>query len=93
MNIKRALEGQSTQTTKFLMMSMERIRFLSENNDRYRQNHPINKWFDGEVLEHLNSRDKRFQEFKKSSLHIDKELFKKAKYKTLKLIGTKSRFW
>ena len=42
------------------MMSMERIRFLSESNDRYRQNHPINKWFDGEVLEHLNSRDKRF---------------------------------
>ena len=42
------------------MMSMERIRFLSENNDRYRQNRPINKWFDGEVLEHLNSRDKRF---------------------------------
>ena len=36
------------------------------------------KWFDDEVLEKLNSRDKLFQKFKKSRLHIDKELFKKA---------------
>ena len=47
------------------------------------------KWFDGEVLEKLNSRDKPFQKSKKSRLHIDKELFKKAKYEALKLIATK----
>ena len=29
------------------------------------------KWFDGEVLEKLNSRNKLFQKFKKSRLHID----------------------
>ena len=48
-------------------------------------------WFDGEVLEKLNSRDKLFQKFKKSRLHIDKELLKKVKYETLKLISTKKQ--
>ena len=36
-------------------------------------------WFDGEVLEKLRSRDKLFKAFKKTRLHIDKELYKKAK--------------
>ena len=49
------------------------------------------KWFDGEVLEKLNSREKLFQKFKKYRLHIDKELFKKAKYEALKLIGIKKQ--
>ena len=49
------------------------------------------KWFDGEVLEKRNSRDKLFQKFKKSRPHIDKELFKKAKYEALKLIATKKQ--
>ena len=41
---------------------------------RYTQN-----WFDGEVLEKLRSKDKLFKAFKKTRLHIDKELYKKAK--------------
>ena len=41
------------------------------------------KWFDGEVLEKL------FKKFKKSRLHIDKELYKKSKYDALKLIASK----
>ena len=49
------------------------------------------KWLDGEVLEKLNSKDKLFQKFKKSRLHIDKEFFKKVKYEMLKLIGTKKQ--
>ena len=51
------------------------------------------KGFDGEVLEKLNSRDKLFQKFKKSRLHIDKELFEKAKYEALKPIATKGTFF
>ena len=47
------------------------------------------KWFDREVLENINTRDKLFKKFKKSRLHIDKELYKKAKYNTLKLITAK----
>ena len=49
------------------------------------------KFFDGEVFKKLISRDKLFQKFKKSRLHIDKELLKKAKYEALKLIATKKQ--
>ena len=34
------------------------------------------KWCDGEVLENINTRDKLFKRFKKSRLHIDKQLYK-----------------
>ena len=37
------------------------------------------KWFDGKVLDKLNLRNKIFEKFKKSRLHIDKELYKKIK--------------
>ena len=49
------------------------------------------KSFDGEVLENINTRDKLFKKFKKSRLHINKELYKKAKYSRLKLIAAKKR--
>ena len=34
------------------------------------------KWFDSEVLEILNLKNKLFKKFKESRLHIDKELAK-----------------
>ena len=37
------------------------------------------KWFDGKLLEKLNLRIKLFKKFKKSRLHIGKELCKKSK--------------
>ena len=49
------------------------------------------KWFDSEVLEELNTRGKLFQKFKKSRLHINKELFNKVKYEALKLTETKKQ--
>ena len=49
------------------------------------------KWFDSEVLEKLNARDKFFKKFKTSRLNIDKELYKKAKYDASKLITTKNK--
>ena len=48
-------------------------------------------WFDGEVLEKLRSRDKLFKALKKTRLHIDKELYKKAKYDAQKLIAAKKQ--
>ena len=42
------------------------------------------KCFDGEVLEKLNLRNKYFKKFKKSRLHIDKELYKKIKIRSFK---------
>ena len=48
-------------------------------------------WCDGEVLEKLRSRDKLFQVFKKTRLHIDRKLYKKAKYDARKLIAVKKQ--
>ena len=49
------------------------------------------KCFDCKVLEKLNLRNKLFKKFKKSRLHIDKELYKNQKYDTLKLIASKKQ--
>ena len=47
------------------------------------------KCFDGKVLEKLNLRNKLFKKFKKSRLQIDKELHKKSKNDSSKLIASK----
>ena len=49
------------------------------------------KWSDGEVLEKLNLRNKLFKKFKKSRLHIDKELYKNSKYDAVKLTASKKQ--
>ena len=33
------------------------------------------KWFDGKMFKKMNFRNKLFKKFKKSRLHIDKELY------------------
>ena len=48
-------------------------------------------WFDREVLQKLRSRDKLSKAFKKARLHIDKELYKKAKCIAQKLIAAKKQ--
>ena len=42
-------------------------------------------------MEKLNARDKSFKKLRKSRLHIDKELYKKAKYDASKLITSKKQ--
>ena len=69
------------------MTFIEKI--ASYRNKRTKKN--TQKWFDGEVLEKLNARDRLFKKFKKSRLHMDKQLLKKAKYDTSKLITTKKQ--
>ena len=69
------------------MTFIEKI--ASYRNKRTKKN--TQKWFDSEVLEKLNARDRLFKKFKKSRLHMDKQLLKKAKYDTSKLITTKKR--
>ena len=61
------------------------------NYKRKRVKENTQKWFDGKVLENLNLFNKLCKKFKKSRLHIDKELYKKLKYDVLKLIATKSK--
>ena len=49
------------------------------------------EWFDGEVAENVSVRDKLFKKFKKSKLHIDKEIYKIARYEVQKLISYKKK--
>ena len=49
------------------------------------------EWFDGEVAEKISVRDKLFKKFKKSKLHIDKEIYKIARYEVQKLISYKKK--
>ena len=49
------------------------------------------KWFNGEVLEKLNSRDKLLQKFKKSWTSHWQRVTKKSKYEALELIATKKQ--
>ena len=48
-------------------------------------------WFDGKVLEKLRSRDKLFKAFKKTRLHINKEIYKKTKYDAQMLIAARKQ--
>ena len=100
MIIKRALDNYSSQTTKFSTTSTAYSDFFHEIITVIDEIAPFKtklvkgntqKWFDGEALEKVNSTDKLFKKFKKSRLHIDKELFKKAKYEALELIATKKQ--
>ena len=48
-------------------------------------------WFDGEVAEKIAIRDKLFKKFKKSKLHVDKDLFREARNNVENLIKSKKK--
>ena len=48
-------------------------------------------WFDAEIMEKINERDKLFKKFKKSCWHVDKDNYKEAKNEVQKLIRTKKK--
>ena len=70
---------------------LHKIMTVIEKIAPYRMKGNTQKWFDSEVLEKLNARDKLFKKFKKSRLNIDKESYKKSKYDAPKLITTKKQ--
>ena len=49
------------------------------------------EWFDSEVAEAIDLRDKRLKHFKSTKLHVDEELYKEAKYQAQKLIKVKKK--
>ena len=49
------------------------------------------EWFDSEVAEAIDLRDKRLKHFKSTKLHVDEELYKEAKYQAQKLIKEKKK--
>ena len=48
-------------------------------------------WFDAQIIEKVNERDKLFKKFKTSHLHVDKDNYKRARNEVQKLIHTKEK--
>ena len=48
-------------------------------------------WFDGEVAEKIAIRDKLFKKFKKSKLHVDKDLYREARNNVENIIKSKKK--
>ena len=46
--------------------------------------HNSQEWFDGEISEAIKNHDKLLKKFKRSRLHIDKELYNAACYKYIR---------
>ena len=56
-----------------------------------RVKHNSQEWFDGEIFEAIKNRDKLLKKFKRSRLHIDKELYNAARCKVHKMISNKKK--
>ena len=64
-------------------------KFAPLKERRVKQN--SQEWFDGEIADEIKNRDKLFKKFKKSKLHIDKDIYNAARYKVRKMIFDKKR--
>ena len=52
------------------------------------------EWFDGEIVDEIKNCDRLFKKFKKSKLHIDKNICNAARYKLQKpIINKKGTFF
>ena len=51
------------------------------------------EWFDGEISELITIRNQQYKKFKKTLLHVDKEIFKETKYKVIKMIKSKKKLY
>ena len=49
------------------------------------------EWFDGEIADEIKNREKLFKKFKKSKLHVDKDVYNAVRYKLQKMIFNKKR--
>ena len=69
------------------MIAIDKVAPIKER----RIKHNSQEWFDGEISEAIENRDKLLKKLKKSRLHIDKELYNVARYKVHKLIFNKKK--
>ena len=58
-------------------------------NKRIKRN--SEEWFDSEISEKLIIRDQLFKKYKKTRLHVDKEIYKRARHSVQNLIAKKKR--
>ena len=69
------------------MVAIDKVAPIKER----RIKHNSQEWFDGEISEAIKNRDKLLKKFKRSRLHIDKELYNAARYKVHKMIFNKKK--
>ena len=70
-----------------IMSVIDKVAAVKER--RVKQN--SQEWFDGEIVNGIKNRDKLFKKFKKSKLHIDKDIYNAARYKVRKMIFNKKK--
>ena len=49
------------------------------------------EWFDGEISDEIKNRHELYKKFKKSKLHISKDIYNAARYKVRNMIFKKKR--
>ena len=67
------------------MNVIDKVKPMKER--RVKQN--SQEWFDGEIADEIKNRDRLFKKFKKSKLHIDKDIYNTARYRLQKMIINK----
>ena len=74
----------------FIQKLMEVIdKVAPVKNKRIKRN--SEEWFDSEISEKLIIRDKVFKKYKKTRLHVDKEIYKRARYSVQNFIAKKKK--
>ena len=71
------------------MVAIDKVASIKE----IRIKHSSQEWFDSEISEAIKNRDKLLKKFKRSRLHIDKELYNATRYKVRKLIFNKKKYY
>ena len=78
--------------SKFLKTHMTVIHSLAPSMEK-RIKGRTQEWFDGEISELIAIRNQQYKKFKKTLLHVDKEIFKETKYKVIKMIKSKKKLY
>ena len=71
------------------MVTIDKLAPIKER----RMKHNFQEWFDGEISEAIKNRDKLLKNFKRSRLHINKELYNAAQYKLYKMNFDKKKYF
>ena len=78
--------------SNFLNTLMIVIDSLASSMEKRIKGH-TQEWFDGEISELIAIRNQQYKKFKKTLLHVDKEIFKEIKYKEIKMIKSKKKLY
>ena len=67
------------------MNAIDKVAPMKER--RVKQN--SQEWFDGEIADRIQNRDRLFKKFTKSKLNVDKDIYNAVRYKLQKMIINK----